>query len=151
MEITWLRRPAFLVMGTVTRLSLFTRHPDAITRIWQEFNSHREHIQSISMDRAFYGIRFPDEKEGTIEYLAGMAVKKAFTTPAGLIVREIASARYAVFRCLPSQVEETYQSVNKDWKILSPAIPDPEAPCFEQYPSNGAADPYILLHIPVID
>lgn len=151
MEITWLRRPTFMVMGTITLLHPDNQSPNTFKEIWREFESHHEHVLPISLDHAFYGVRFPAENNGDIEYLAGMAVKKAFTTPAGLLVREVTSARYAIFRCLPGHIEETYNSLRKEWKALRPAIPDPEAPSFEQYPPRGAADPYVLIHIPVID
>lgn len=150
MEVTWLRRPAFMVMGTVTRISE-NEGSAIIEEIWRHFESHHEQIMPLSVDRAYYGVRFPTEEGRGFDYQAGMAVTKAHTTPAGLMVREIPSARYAVFRCLPKEVENTYRSILNQWLPESGQSREPAIPLFEQYPPEGASDPYVLVHMPIQD
>jgi len=151
MEVTWLRRPTFLVMGAVARISGTIDTSSAVERIWRQFESHHDQVMPLSTDRSYYGVRFPVEGTDEIEYQAGMLVRKAYTTPAGLMVREIPSARYAVFRCLPRVVEETYRAILGTWLPQSGETRAPNIPLFEQYPPEGASDPYVLIHFPVID
>jgi len=150
MEVTWLRRPAFMVMGTVTRISE-NEAAAIIEEIWRHFGSHHDQVLPLSVDRAYYGVRFPVDGGRGFDYQAGMAVCKAYTTPAGLMVREIPSARYAVFRCMPRDIEETYRFMLDQWLPESGQSRESSIPMFEQYPPEGASDPYVLVHLPVHD
>lgn len=151
MEVTWFRRPAFLVMGIVRRVFRGNALEEAIEQVWREFESHHDQVLPLSMDRSYYGVRFPVNGGEGIDYHAGMAVRKAYTTPAGLMVREIPAARYAVFRCMPGEVGSVYPSILENWLPQSRETRDPDAPVFEQFPPEGASDPYVLIHLPVMD
>ncbi len=151
MEVTWFRRPAFLVMGIVRRIRGVTLDTGVIEQVWRQFESHHDLVRPLSTDLSYYGIRFPVNGGEGIDYHAGMAVRKAHTTPAGLMVREIPAARYAVFRCMPGQVESMLRAVITDWLPHSGETRDPHAPVFEQYPPENASDPFVLIHLPVMD
>ncbi|HDP94430.1 MAG TPA: AraC family transcriptional regulator [Candidatus Aminicenantes bacterium] len=151
MEVTWFRRPAFLVMGIVRRIFGGNSVSASVEQVWRQFESHHDQVLPLSTDRSYYGVRFSVNGGEGFDYHAGMAVRKAHTTPAGLMVREIPAARYAVFRCMPHQVDSVYHAILENWLPESGETRDTEAPVFEQYPPEGASDPFVLIHFPVSD
>ena len=136
-------------MGTVTRRKSGTERPEAFTSIWSEFERHHETIKRHSVDSKYYGVSFGVAQDGSFDYLAGMAVGRVEETPAGLQVREVPAATYAVFACVVQAIGQTYGYIFGEWRSTSGYEIDPTKFAFEQYPPAGETNAPVLIHIPI--
>ncbi|MCL4179556.1 MAG: GyrI-like domain-containing protein [Verrucomicrobia bacterium] len=142
------RRQGFLVMGIPTTIKPGTERPETFAAIWKNFETHRAAIERLSADPGYYGVSFPTT-QGTIDYVAGMVVPPGTAALAGLVVREIAAATYAVFACHVQAIGQTYGYIFGEWSAASGHRPDPLKPAFEQYPAATNLDVPVLIHIPI--
>ena len=140
----------FKVVGTLTRITPQEETGENYRSIWEGFESFRGQFEPQSINRMYYGVSFPTEKEGVFDYLAGMAVKPGESFPEGLESRDIPSACFAVFECSIKAIAEIYQTIFGKWLPLSPYEINPTAPSFEQYPPESEEAAPILIHIPII-
>jgi len=145
------RREKFLVMGTLTRVAPSTESGEKFAAIWNEFEAHRGRIQPHSTDQKYYGISFATPDEAGFEYLAGMATMLVHPIPAGLVVRDVPAATYAVFACPAHSVGPTKRYIFGEWRSRSGRQVDNSAPAFEQYPPAEDTVSPVLIHIPIRD
>ncbi len=143
------RREGFLVMGTVTRRKPGTERPETFVSIWSNFEAHRQRVQLLSVDSKYYGVSFAAGPDGSFDYLAGMAVRPVAETPAGLEVRAVPAATYAVFACPVQSIGETYRYIFGEWRARSGCVTDDASPAFEEYPPATDTNAAVLLHIPI--
>ena len=143
------RREGFLVMGTVTHRKPETDRPELIVAIWNDFETRLPSLQRHSVDSKYYGVSFAAGPDGGFDYLAGMAVRPVAKTPAGLEVRQIPAARYAVFACPVQSIGPTYRYIFGQWRAESGYEIDHAAPAFEEYPPATDTNAPVLLHIPI--
>lgn len=144
-----IQRDRFLVMGPVARRKSGTESPETLTSIWNEFERHHEQIKAHSVDSKYYGVSFAAAQDGSFDYLAGMAVGRVEETPAGLEIREVPAATYAVFACLVPSIGQTYAYIFGEWRSTSGHELDPGKLVFEQYPPAAETNSPVLIHIPV--
>lgn len=150
MEHKIVDRESFFVLGTVTRVTPDDEGNESFyATIWKEFEEHHERVRRHSADQAYYGISFTAGEEQPREYVAGMAVGEGISAPAGLAIRRIPAARYAIFECPVAGIGETYGYIFRDWLPHSPYELNREAPVFEQYPPEGETDTPVRIHIPI--
>lgn len=142
-------RERFLVMGTVTRRKSGAERPETFTAIWNEFETRREKIRLHSVDSKYYGVSFAAAQDGSFDYLAGMAVERAEDTPAGVQVREVPAATYAVFACVVPSIGQTYGYIFGEWRSTCGYEMDPAKVAFEQYPPAADTNAPVLIHIPI--
>jgi AraC family transcriptional regulator len=143
------RREKFLVMGMLTRIEPGTETGEKFAAIWSELEAHRGRIQPHSTDQKYYGISFATTDEAGFEYLAGMAIMPVQKIPAGLVVREVPAATYAVFACQVKAIGQTKRHIFGEWRSKSGREIDNSAPVFEQYPSAEDTGSPVLIHIPI--
>lgn len=144
-----IRREKFLVMGILTRMTPGTESGEKFGAIWNAFEAQRERINIHSTDQKYYGVSFAPASQGQFEYLAGMAITPVQTVPAGLVVREVPTATYAVFACPVPAIGPTKRSIFREWRGTSGYQVDNSAPAFEQYPPAENPEAPVLIHIPI--
>jgi len=136
-------------MGTVTRRKSGAERPETFTAIWNEFETHREKIRLHSVDSKYYGVSFGAADDGSFDYLAGMAVGRVAAAPAGVQVREVPTATYAVFACVVPSIGQTYGYIFGEWRAASGYELDPTKCAFEEYPPAAETNSPALIHIPI--
>ena len=144
-----IRHERFLVMGTLTRIAWGAESGETFRSIWSKFEAHREGIKTHSTDQKYYGITFAAGDEGGFDYLAGMAIRPVQAIPAGLVVREVPAATYAVFTCPVTAIGQTKRHIFGEWRSQSGYQVDNSAPAFEQYPPAEDTEAPVLIHIPI--
>jgi hypothetical protein len=78
-----------------------------------------------------------------------MAISLAEKVPAGLVVREVPAATYAVFACPVQTIGQTKRYIFDEWGPRSSFPIDNLAPIFEQYaPAADIVSP-VRIHVPV--
>lgn len=101
------------------------------------------------MDSKYYGVSFGVAQDGSFDYLAGMAVGRVEEIPAGLQVRVVPAATYAVFACAARSIGQTYAYIFGEWRSSSRYALDPVKFVFEQYPPAAETNAPVLIHIPI--
>ncbi len=144
-----IHREGFLVMGTLTTIKPGTERPETFASIWKDFETHREGIERQSTDPRYFGISFSSAQEGSIDYIACMAVGPVETVPEGLVLREIPAATYAVFACPVHAIGQTYGYIFGQWLSTSGCELDASKPAFEQYPAAADTSAPVRIHIPI--
>ena len=143
------RRDGFLVMGSVAHRKPETDRPETLVAIWNDFETHLQSIKDHSVDSKYYGVSFPAGPDGSFDYMAGMAVRRATETPEGLEVRKVPAATYAVFACPVQSIGQTYRYIFGEWRAKSGYKTDNATPAFEEYPPVTDTNAPVLLHIPI--
>ena len=136
-------------MGPVARRKSGTERPEMFTSIWNEFERHHEKIRLHSVDSKYYGVSFGAAQDGSFDYLAGMAVGRVEEPPAGVQVREVPAATYAVFACAVQFIGQTYGYIFGEWRSACGYEMDPTKFAFEQYPPAAETNAPVLIHIPI--
>ena len=141
-------RDTFVVLGVASRIRRGSESPELFGSIWKTFESRRQQIASLAMQKVYFGVSFPTDEESETEYLAGMMVPAGTPSPEGLEVRTVAGGQYAVFECPMHAIGATYQHVFGVWLPSAGVQFDAKRAAFEEYPENTPELP-VRLHIPV--
>jgi predicted transcriptional regulator YdeE/ketosteroid isomerase-like protein len=136
-------------MGTLTPITPGAESGATFEAIWKEFEACRSQVEPHSTDKKYYGVSFAAGREGCFDYLAGMAVSRVQKPPAGLVVREVPAATYAVFASPVEAIGETKRYIFGEWRSESLGPIDSSAPAFEQYPPAADTESFVLIHIPM--
>lgn len=144
-------RDAFVVLGTMTRITPADENSETYGLIWKNFESYHDRIKPLSTDGAYYGVSFATGEEGGFDYVAGMAVADVDAPPEGLVLRHIPPVRYAVFECAVQSIGDTYRSIFSEWLPTSPYTLSSSAPSFELYPPAEEEVSLVRIHIPIED
>ena len=142
-------RSAFMVMGTLDRVTPADEDATTYERIWRRLEAYRDQIKSHSTDQAYYGVSFATDEEGVFDYVAGMAVGKVDAIPEDLVIREVPGAQYAVFECPVQRIGETYRSIFSEWLPHSTCELSGSSPAFERYPPIGEEEAPMLIYISI--
>lgn len=140
---------AFSVLGVQARINQGSETLEFFTRIWEQFESYSKVIEPLSIDKQYFGIRFPTDSETVTEYMAGMRIANESSAPDGLMKRVVPSGEYALFECSIEGIGECYQYIFTKWLLSAPVAFNPKNPVFEKYPEKGSTRP-VGIHIPVI-
>jgi predicted transcriptional regulator YdeE len=150
MEPNIVTREAFTVLGFQER---FTSETEDFEGVWNRFMAFHNEISALSTDGAYYGVSFvPDDvQEGeAMEYVAGMAVGELADVPEGLVLREVPSARCAVFACAVETIHQTYEHIFHQWLPESQCEADHPLPNYEHYPpATARPDSPVFIYIPI--
>ncbi|MEW6755957.1 MAG: GyrI-like domain-containing protein [Candidatus Latescibacterota bacterium] len=147
MEPRFVDRPAFSVMGVVAHGT-----PDRIDfhALWENgYMPHDALVKPLSLDHAYYGAWLASGEDGVPDYLAGMAVADDAVPPAGLSVRRVPAARYAVFECTLKTIGQTYGHVYQDWLPRSRYEYADGCSDFEYYPPDMKDGAPTFVYVPV--
>jgi len=115
MEPKFVTLPAFTIVGM--RYFGNNAHQE-IKDMWGVFNQHAGEIKNVNEDAA-YGLCAMVEgaTPGEFEYVAGLRVSKAENVPVNMVVRQVPTARYAVFTHIGSleKLHETMEYIFAVW------------------------------------
>ncbi len=142
-------RGSFNVLGVMTSVRTGTESSDLFGGIWKRFERHRDRIENLAIETAYYGVSFPNPQVDVTEYVAGMAVADDCLAPNGLILRRVDGGQFAVFECALSRIGETYRKILGVWLPGSGYVLAEEAPSYERYPRAGDEEKPVRIHIPV--
>ena len=143
------KKETFWILGLQSQINQGSETSELFARIWKQFESYGKIIESISIEKQYFGIRFLTDKEEVIEYMAGMMVAKDSTVPDGLVKRVVLGSEYAAFECPVERIGECYQYIFKKWLPSAQVLFNSKNPVFEQYPEKNSTGP-VCVHIPVI-
>jgi len=142
-------RDSFSALGVLTRLEPEEQNEQSFKSIWSTFEERLEEIRTHAVGGTFYGISFPTDRPGTVDYVAGMAVSPPGDVPGGLVLRAVPASRYAVFECGLRAIGATYRFAFSEWLPGSSAELDASAPVFEEYPPEGQESLPVRIHVPI--
>jgi predicted transcriptional regulator YdeE len=141
-------RDAFKVMGVI-------RHFDSaaadLTELWEkDFMAFHDQIKSLSTSEGYYSVYLGADHVKPMDILAGMAIRDATGAPAGVQVREVDAATYAVFECLFQEICSTYGYIWDEWLQTSAYEQDMSKLGFDYYPpatTDGSSPMEIWLPV----
>lgn len=148
MDPVMTRRGPFTVLGVQTQIKRGSETPELFAGVWKQFESHRQEIELLSIEKRYFGVSFPTDKEDVTDYLAGMMVPDELPVPEGLEKRTVSGGQFAVFECPVEAIGEIYRHILTVWLPDAPVRFDPAVPVFEEYPEETSEKP-IRIHIPV--
>lgn len=143
------RSEANWVLGTLTHIAPGTESAELFASIWSGFEALRGRVEPHSIDQKYYGVSFAPGADGGADYLAGMAVVRIQAVPAGLVLREVPAATYAVFACPAATIGQTKHRILGQSSSDSGYVIDRAAPVFEQYPPASDTQSPVRIHIPI--
>ncbi len=109
--------PKFVIKPTFTLIGMryFGKNEHGeIPALWDQLNP-RFHEFKNQADNCAYGVCTATGQDGEIEYVAGIAVTNAAHVPAGMVVRQIPEAQYAVFETKLKNLHQTYTYAYQTW------------------------------------
>jgi len=125
-------RDAFKVMGVIGH---FDSVAEDHTTLWEEdFMVFHDQIKLLSTGEGYYGVYLGADHAKPMNILAGMVVQDAADAPAGVQVREVPAATYAVFECLFQEIGNTYGYIWGEWLRTSAYEQDTSKLGFDYYP-----------------
>ncbi|MAT44649.1 MAG: AraC family transcriptional regulator [Anaerolineaceae bacterium] len=151
MEPTFVKKPAFLVVGT----PYFGKNEHGeIPQMWNVFNSRYGEIKEITDPTVCYGICSSMDETGAFEYVAAAPVNKIDELPEGMVARMVSEQEYAVFIHAGAldTLGKTYDSIYQGWLPNSGYEFVPAAHDFELYDQDfkfGDPDSKMYIYIPV--
>ncbi|MBN1976762.1 MAG: GyrI-like domain-containing protein [Anaerolineae bacterium] len=141
-------RDAFKVMGVIGH---FASAAEDHTPLWeQDFMLFHDQIKSLSVGEGYYGVYLGADHAKPLDILAGMVVPSAAGAPAGVQVRELPAATYAVFECLFREIGLTYGYIWDEWLRTSAYGQDASKLGFDYYPpatTDGSSPMEIWLPV----
>jgi predicted transcriptional regulator YdeE len=147
MEPKIVRRRGFKVLGVVGH---FESAGENFGPLWQEYMTHHDQIEPLSAGEGHYGVYLGADHSQPIDYLAGMAVEESAVAPAGVEVREVPAATYAVFSCPFQALGPAYGHIWGEWLQSGAYEQDMSKFGFDYYPpGTGEGDSPIEIWFPV--
>jgi predicted transcriptional regulator YdeE len=141
-------RDAFKVMGVIGH---FDSVAEDHSPLWEkDFMMFHDQIKSLSTGAGYYGVYLGADHTKLMDILAGMVVQDAAGAPAGVEVREVPAATYAVFECLFQEIGSTYGYIWDEWLESSAYEQDMAKLGFDYYPpatTDGSSPMEIWLPI----
>jgi predicted transcriptional regulator YdeE len=141
-------RDAFKVMGVIGH---FDSVAEDHSPLWEkDFMMFHDQIKSLSTGAGYYGVYLGADHTKPMDILAGMVVQDAAGAPAGVEVREVPAATYAVFECLFQEIGSTYGYIWDEWLESSAYEQDMAKLGFDYYPpatTDGSSPMEIWLPI----
>ncbi|NIR00939.1 MAG: hypothetical protein GTN78_12185 [Gemmatimonadales bacterium] len=119
--------------------------------IWEEqFDKQEEAVKALAKDEGYYGVFFPTEEPGVVDFVAGMAVRELPEVPAGLVAREVPEGEHAVAQCGIDAIGATWAFFDKQWMPPPPYQQDPTSACFEYFPPGvHSGEALVSIHVRV--
>lgn len=140
-------RDGFWVMGLVEQAT-----PDAVDyqAFWGKLGPHMPELARWANTANFYGVYFPTEDREKVDVFAGQGVEGDAEVPAGLVLREVPAATYAVFECALDQIGATWQAIMHQWAPSADHQPLHHHPAFEEYtPGAMSGTDKVRIYLPV--
>jgi AraC family transcriptional regulator len=143
-----IEREAFDVMGVQERVIPANADYGAI---WERFMTYHDTIRASCADEGYYGVSFcADDREGTVDYVAGMAVQGVTRAPEGLVLRRVPAHRYVEFRCTVRTIGPTWRYAYEEWLPASQFESAHPSADFEYYPPGSESDDSpVMIYIPI--
>jgi AraC family transcriptional regulator len=120
-------------------------------KLWRdELAPYYATIGQLGRTEGWFGVYFPCEEEGKVDFIAGMAVGDLDEVPEGLVVREVPAARMAVFTSNIRKLGDTWRNIYESWLGEAGLVEDETTACFEYFPPGaemGNAD--VSVNVPV--
>jgi len=146
-EPQFVDREAFWVLGIGERIEPMSADYNAL---WQRYEARVAEAHATSGDAGCYGVYFPCEEAGRVDFIAGAAVTSEAPVAEGLVKREVPAAHYAVFECRVSSIGATWGRIFGAWLPASGYQADHSAPSFEYFPPAEERDHPCLIFQPVV-
>lgn len=151
MKAKIIKREACTVVGLKYRGQNETG--EEISRLWEEFAESLEGIENPLDPSAPCGVVDNYDDETTeFDYIAGVEIEEPHHVPLGMTRCEIPEQTYAVFRCAPTRLDETYREIYETWLPQSP-YRRAEGPELEQYSAEflqgEEEQAEVRIHIPI--
>jgi len=109
-------------------------HKTNWSALWQgEYGPRLPEIEARSTGDTCLGVYLPGGSDGLVEFVAGRPAKDGIEVPAGLAVRGIPPATYAVFECAMATIGATWEAIYGDWLPNSAYVVDAGKACFEAF------------------
>ena len=125
-------RDAFKVMGVIGH---FDSAAEDHTALWEEdYMSFHSQIEPLSTGEGYYGVYLGADHTKPMDILVGMTVRDAAGAPDGAQVREVPTAKYAVFECLFQEIGSTYGYIWGEWLRTSAYEQDTSKLGFDYFP-----------------
>ena len=141
------KRELFSVLGVQSQIGHNSETASVFEEIWKKFEAEVDKIEPLSIEKNYFGIRFPCHDDGT-EYLAGMAVPPDTSVPEGFVIRTVPEGEFAVVEVSIGDIGKTYGIVFNDWLPKSKVVHDSNRPVCEEYLANSFPE-RVRLCIPV--
>lgn len=149
MEPAVVTRQTFNVLGVQSRIDPRTAD---YRSIWEkQFEPHHDFVRRLATEPGYYGMYFPSEVPGKVDFIAGMAVADTGEIPRGLVVREVPVAQYAVFECKMDAIGSTWEKIYGGWLADSEQYAEDESKaCFEYFPPGAdEGKALVSIHVPL--
>ena len=119
--------------------------------IWNQFMSqYFGKVKQFSVDKAYYSVYFGEQGTEEVDLVAGMAVAHVGDVPDGLVLREISSARYAVFECQVDTISQTWNYIYREWLAASEYKHDDKCYDFEYFPTDSSeSGSPVYIYVPI--
>jgi predicted transcriptional regulator YdeE len=107
--------------------------------IWgNQFMPHHDAVRRFADGDGYYGVYFPSDEPGQVDFIAGMAADASAEASEGLVLRGLPGGQYAVVECAMEAIAQTWQTIYGEWLPKSDAYAaDEERPCFEHFPPGA--------------
>ncbi len=145
-EPQFVDREAFWVLGITERIEPMSADYHAL---WRRYEARVAEVHATSSDPGCYGVYFPCEEAGRVDFIAGAVVPAEAAVADGLVKREVPAAHYAVFECRVSTIGATWGRIFGDWLPTSGYQADHSLPSFEYFPPVEEADHPCVIYQPV--
>ena len=104
-------------------------------KLWRdELVPYYATIGRLGKGQGWFGVYFPAEEEGRVDFVAGMAIDDLDEVPEGLVVREIKGGKLALFRCGLAELGETWRNIHTRWLPEAGYTEDEQRTCMEYFP-----------------
>lgn len=142
-------REAFHVVGLI---SYFTSGEVNFDQLWQEYMKIEAILKEFNTNEGNYGVYFGPTYRKPLHYLAGCRIENLNEIPLGIEIRNIPSAKYAIFKISYDDLLKAYNYIWDEWLLESSYSKDPTKPWFDFYPIDNPDDETnIEIWIPVIE
>jgi len=153
MEPTFVTRPAFNVVGLCYQ---GTNQNQEIAAMWGDFNRREKEATAIAVPNTlYYGVcnMIAGLPEGHFEYVAGIEVPDGAPVPAGMVIRQVPAARYAVFphRGSLDGLHATFERIHSEWLPASGLEPTGslDMEVYTDEFKDFAPDSVLYVYVPV--
>ena len=152
MEVQFTKRETVKLAGYALKTS--SRNGEnfkAIPQFWGAYMNdgrmQKLHGEDFVKNHAEYGVCFPEDANGSFDYVIGVELKEGAAVSQGYHICEIPAASYAVFSTPPADaagftgaIQQTWQDIFSQWLPQSGRRIDEAALSFELYDERGMVE-----------
>lgn len=141
-------REAFTVVGLGYR---GTNDDGEISALWERVGEYADEFAALATTDEWYGVCVGvDESDGTVTYVAGVAVDEGATVPDGMESVDVPTNEYAVFSVTLADLATDLDDIYEEW-LPDAAYRRADGPEFERYGNtfDGTPDDEFDYFLPI--